>query len=46
MAHKKKKKKKKKKPTTTNLRSQTYKNKKPKINRINFEKSDNVLKCL
>ena len=30
---------------TTNPRSPTYKKKKPKINRINFENSDNVLKC-
>ena len=26
---------------TTNLRRPTYKNKKPRINRINFENSDN-----
>ena len=30
----------------TNPRNPSYKNKKPKINRINFENCDNVLKCL
>ena len=32
--------------TTTNPRTSTYKNKKPRINRINFENSENVLKYL
>ena len=31
---------------TTNPRSPIHKNQKLQINRINFENSDNVLKCL
>ena len=31
---------------TTNLRNPTFKKQKNRINRINFENSDNVLKCL